>query len=333
MVAGDLERLGAGRGRGHVEPGVAQGGREQLADVGLVLDDEQAGLGCLGGHALSVARIPVSSLDVGWDLLGCHLRVRGGSGPALRRPRSRRCRSRRRPATPNAMKATTQTTASRAAPARANHPQRASLAAPWGSVDCLESATIPRIREGRQNRQHRTVAIAETMVRARALPFWGGGPYWAGGQGVGVLAVGGRAVGLLAVGRLGRPELAVRGLAVRGLAVRGLAVPGRRRVRRLGDGALARGGGSERLDRCSGRRDRLGGRARADRLGGVGGPARARPGPGIRAASTTARWGPRTRRRCGPGRCCRSWSVVLARAPAEPVGAAAHEASGWRGRR
>ena len=69
-----------------------------------------------------------------------------------------------------------QMTARRAAPARAYQPQRAILAEPWGSVDCLESATMPRIREGRQNRQHRTVPIAETMVRARAFPFCGGGP-------------------------------------------------------------------------------------------------------------------------------------------------------------
>ena len=48
VVAGDLERLGAARGGGDVEPGVAQGRREELTDVGLVLDDEESGLGASG---------------------------------------------------------------------------------------------------------------------------------------------------------------------------------------------------------------------------------------------------------------------------------------------
>ena len=60
------QRLGAAGRGGDVEPGVAQRRREQFADVGLVLDDEQAGLGRRSaGHGVSLARDPVSSLDIG----------------------------------------------------------------------------------------------------------------------------------------------------------------------------------------------------------------------------------------------------------------------------
>ena len=105
VVAGDLQRLGPARGGGHVEPGVAQGRREQLADVGLVLDDEQAGFGSLGRHALSVTREPVSWLDVGWDASSgaTDLRSPGSRTTWSRRgcrwrPARRRSASRSRPA-------------------------------------------------------------------------------------------------------------------------------------------------------------------------------------------------------------------------------------------
>ena len=51
----------------HLEAGEAQGGRQQLADVRLVVDDEEPCLGGLGGHGSSLTGEPVSWLDVGWD--------------------------------------------------------------------------------------------------------------------------------------------------------------------------------------------------------------------------------------------------------------------------
>ena len=72
VLAGQLEGVGARRGGGDVEAGVAQRGREQLADVGLVLDDEQGGLGRLGVHAPSLPR----SLGVGWAYAVCIIRSR-----------------------------------------------------------------------------------------------------------------------------------------------------------------------------------------------------------------------------------------------------------------
>ena len=51
------------------------------------------------------------------------------------------------------------------------HPYRVSRADDAGSVDCRDSATMPRMSEGRQNRQQSSVATAETIVSARLLPL------------------------------------------------------------------------------------------------------------------------------------------------------------------
>ena len=143
-------------------------------------------------------------------------------------------------------------------------------------------------------------------ARGRSLFLAGGAPYGRGRQRS--RAAGRRRWSRRAAGRRGSGRTAAwpygagwpvrrawsvrvpgrRGLAVRLLTVRGLAA---RRTARAGGGAYGDGGAT------GGRWDRLG---RAGRLGGW---------------PTPARSGRRTRRRCGPGRCCRSSSVVLARRP------------------
>jgi hypothetical protein len=70
VVAGDLEGLGAVGGRGDVEPGVAQRGREQLTDVGLVLDDEEPGSGVDVVMAVILTAGPWRRLTLCWEVAG-----------------------------------------------------------------------------------------------------------------------------------------------------------------------------------------------------------------------------------------------------------------------
>ena len=66
LAVGHLDGLAAGGGGGHLEPREAERGGEELADVGLVLDDEQPGLWVLRhGHLAIVGADPEHSLREG----------------------------------------------------------------------------------------------------------------------------------------------------------------------------------------------------------------------------------------------------------------------------
>jgi hypothetical protein len=78
----ERQRLLAVRGGGDLEPGVAQAGRQQLADVRLVVDDEEprlrGGAGVRGAGHGSSGRASVSRHARQPPLRGC-----GGSGRYL----------------------------------------------------------------------------------------------------------------------------------------------------------------------------------------------------------------------------------------------------------
>ncbi|BDZ59407.1 hypothetical protein GCM10025872_30640 [Barrientosiimonas endolithica] len=65
VLLGEAERLLPVGRRVHLEPGELQARGQQLADVGLVLDDEQASLGTGGGHGTTVRRIAGRFLGTG----------------------------------------------------------------------------------------------------------------------------------------------------------------------------------------------------------------------------------------------------------------------------
>ena len=197
--------------------------REQLEDVGLVLDDEQPGLGGLGGHAPSVAREPVSWLDVGWDIVP--------ASAALRAPGSRTTWSRRDAPEAARAKKTTQPITARAIghpegdPAGPGHPGRALRVG--GGLGEAEDAQDERRdrqhvaagdqRHGRDDGQHDGAGVLGRRGTVRG-----------GRQRVRRLAVGGGAVGLLAVRGLRAERRAVGGRGVRATGCSpGRARPGR----------------------------------------------------------------------------------------------------------